>query len=212
MKILCLGNNDYNTDEYVSHRAAVENTINHGLIEEIDFNPIKSGYYHTTILDLTPKEITKIAPKFDMITILDEPIEKWSHWKVFVSTYKLLKELGKTNRVEIANEEIFRGIGYFQNLVQTNKSFCIYPWVELIEEGGRVILCARCDGKVSSWDMGGRTCYACEGGCQPRMAKVESLPSPSTRGDSGSVVGMKDGQKKKGKKQQPQPKQHVAHR
>ena len=28
--------------------------------------------------------------------------------------------------------------------------------------------CARCGGDVTSWDMSGRTCYACEGGCQPR--------------------------------------------
>ena len=30
--------------------------------------------------------------------------------------------------------------------------------------------CARCGSGVSSWDMSGRTCYACEGGtCQPRI-------------------------------------------
>ena len=32
--------------------------------------------------------------------------------------------------------------------------------------------CARCGGRVSSWDMSGRTCYACEGGCQPKMKKL----------------------------------------
>jgi formamidopyrimidine-DNA glycosylase len=30
--------------------------------------------------------------------------------------------------------------------------------------------CARCGGRVSSWDMSGRTCYACESGsCQPKQ-------------------------------------------
>jgi len=149
MKILCLGNNDYNTDNYVSQRASKDNTINNGLITDPLFVPSSDGYYHTTIFDLTPKEITKIAHKFDIITILDESIENWSHWKVFVSTYKLIKELEKTNRVEIPNEEVFKGIDYFQNLVQSNKSFCIYPFIELIEEHGHVTLCARSKTKVA---------------------------------------------------------------
>jgi len=33
--------------------------------------------------------------------------------------------------------------------------------------------CVRCGGRVHSWDINGRTCYACEGGCQPKI-KVES--------------------------------------
>ena len=43
--------------------------------------------------------------------------------------------------------------------------------------------CARCGGRVSSWDMSGRTCYACESGkCQPKMKqiKAESAASSST--------------------------------
>ena len=149
MKILCLGNNDYNTDEYVSQRASEDNAVNNGLIDSPTFVPTVDGYYHTTILDLTPKEITTISKQFDIITILDEPAEKWSHWKLFVSTYKLIKELEKTNKVKIVNEEIFEGIEYFQNLVQTNKSFCIYPFIELTEEHGHVTLCARSKTKVA---------------------------------------------------------------
>jgi formamidopyrimidine-DNA glycosylase len=34
--------------------------------------------------------------------------------------------------------------------------------------------CARCGSGVSSWDMSGRTCYACEGGtCQPRTDRAK---------------------------------------
>eukprot|EP00984_Skeletonema_dohrnii_P013651 scaffold5664_cov94-Skeletonema_dohrnii-CCMP3373.AAC.7 len=36
--------------------------------------------------------------------------------------------------------------------------------------------CARCSGKVSSWNMSGRTCYACEGGCQPKQFLIPSTP------------------------------------
>jgi len=78
--------------------------------------------------------------------------------------------------------------------------------------------CARCGGEVSSWDMAGRTCYACEGGeCQPKI-KVESCDNESHskevkrekvgKGDDDRAVA---GGKKKAKKakQQQRPRQHV---
>ena len=34
--------------------------------------------------------------------------------------------------------------------------------------------CVRCGGRVNSWDISGRTCYACEGGCQPKIKAVQS--------------------------------------
>lgn len=41
--------------------------------------------------------------------------------------------------------------------------------------------CARCGGRVSSWDMSGRTCYACESGqCQPRMKHIKSKSAASS--------------------------------
>lgn len=46
--------------------------------------------------------------------------------------------------------------------------------------------CGKCGGKVKSWDIGGRTCYACEA-CQPRDAKITK----------GEVKGMEQGASKK---------------
>jgi len=73
--------------------------------------------------------------------------------------------------------------------------------------------CARCGGRVSSWDMAGRTCYACEGGsCQPKV-KVESSIIAGSGGDKAVVK--KEVKKKgkvtvvEGKKSKKQPKQHV---
>ena len=36
--------------------------------------------------------------------------------------------------------------------------------------------CARCSGPVGSWDMSGRTCYACEGTCQPKNTITAASP------------------------------------
>jgi formamidopyrimidine-DNA glycosylase len=48
--------------------------------------------------------------------------------------------------------------------------------------------CARCGSKVSSWDMGGRTCYACEGGvCQPKTSKMLVSGAMSTTASSNRV-------------------------
>ena len=42
-------------------------------------------------------------------------------------------------------------------------------WRHVANGGTSTTVCARCGGRVSSWDMTGRTCYACEGdGCQPK--------------------------------------------
>ena len=50
--------------------------------------------------------------------------------------------------------------------------------------------CARCGSKVSSWDMGGRTCYACEGGvCQPKANKM--VRDASTANASSNRVPVK---------------------
>ncbi|KAL9184280.1 hypothetical protein ACHAXT_002366 [Thalassiosira profunda] len=63
--------------------------------------------------------------------------------------------------------------------------------------------CARCGGRVSSWDMSGRTCYACEGSCQPKIKAEAKAPS----GDSSEKVAAKE---KKSKKQVKEGKsQHV---
>ena len=65
--------------------------------------------------------------------------------------------------------------------------------------------CARCDGKVSSWNMSGRTCYACEGGCQPKQHILPSTPEKNS-----SAIGKVDESKEEAKsKRSEQPTQHV---
>lgn len=57
--------------------------------------------------------------------------------------------------------------------------------------------CARCGGRVSSWNISGRTCYACEGGCQ-----VEIATAAMNKMESAAIV-------KKEKKDVSVKKQHV---
>ena len=75
--------------------------------------------------------------------------------------------------------------------------------------------CARCSGKVSSWNMSGRTCYACEGGCQPKQFLLPSTPVKSkvvAKGKSSEViaaVAKKLESKVVKSKRSEQPTQHV---
>ena len=89
MKILYLGTNFPDTDHRVSKFALSMRTVNHGLIESADFIPTDPGLYHTTIVDVWAGGIIKLAKHFDKIVLLDQPKEKWNHWKALLSTYKM---------------------------------------------------------------------------------------------------------------------------
>ncbi|KAL3785466.1 hypothetical protein HJC23_008276 [Cyclotella cryptica] len=63
--------------------------------------------------------------------------------------------------------------------------------------------CARCGGRVSSWVMSGRTCYACESGnCQLKVKKLQSAPTAAEATvDTTTAKGKKASTKHQAKKQ-----------
>lgn len=143
-KILCIGNNSQDTDDRVSQLAKDNNTVNHGLISTDDFIASSLGYYQTTVVDLPTGAIVILAPQFDKVILLDQPRDVWSHWKILLSSYKLLTILEKLGLcVEYKNNQNIQSYLEFENLLENNKSFCIYPWIEKIEHGGKLTPCAR---------------------------------------------------------------------
>lgn len=159
MKILCLGNNGVNTDNFVTKLA--KSSVNNGLIEDPDFIPTQEGYYHTSIADINFSGIVKLSKRFDKIQMLDQPHHEWSSWKLLLSTYKVCKELDAQGiNIDYLNNQNIKPLEDFSNLVVENKSFCIYPWINFIEEQGKNVLCARSTHKkvcnrndaMSNWD------------------------------------------------------------
>lgn len=149
--ILCLGNNDEDTDHRSNKLAEENNTSNHGLITDSTFVPNQSGCYHTTILDLSSGDIIELAKYFDQIVFFDQPVSQWSHWKPLLSTYKimlLLDQLGY-DTVYKHNTNIQK-YKVFYHMLEQNKSFCIYPWINLVEEHGHLNVCARSRKKVTT--------------------------------------------------------------
>lgn len=148
MKVLCLGTNDRSTDDHVDKLSAIYQSTNHGLIEDPTFVPVEDGYYHTTVADMGKGEIDVLAEQFDKVVLLPQPREQWSHWKLFLTTYKLVKDLENRMPVEY-DASLYTGIKTFENLLDTNKSFCIYPFVLLTEDQGHVTTCARSATKIA---------------------------------------------------------------
>jgi sulfatase maturation enzyme AslB (radical SAM superfamily) len=153
-KILCLGNNDYNTDYCVSELAQKNNSNNHGLVNDPEFVPKLPGYYHTTVVDVPWGNLFKLSQQFDIVLMLDQPREEWTHWKCLASTYKFMVELEKTGKqVLFRNNNNVKKISYWIDLLtEKNKSFCIYPWVELFVADQDVNLCARSRPTITSLD------------------------------------------------------------
>jgi len=150
-KILCLGHNQSSTDSDVTALAITHNTINHGLITQETFVPVEDGYYHTSIVDISSGAIIQMATYFDIIILLDQPVAEWPHWKSLLSTYKLMIELEKLGNTTVykdnANIQRYKLFSQLTN----NKSFCIYPWIELIESTTNTLtLCARSTTKVAT--------------------------------------------------------------
>jgi len=148
-KILVLGTNSYSTDEKVTTLSKKSSMKNNGIIDNPSFPLIEYGYYHTTLVDLNFSQIMALASKFDKVILLDQPSDEWSHPKLLLSSFKLLKELESKNIVdtEFRDNNNIKNLTFFDSLVKNNPSFCIYPWIEHHEAfyngSGILTLCAR---------------------------------------------------------------------
>jgi len=152
-KILCLGSNSKDTDIQTTLLATQNNTTNHGLIADLTYIPNNIGYYHTSITDIPSGNIIQLAKYFDVIQLLDQPMEEWSHWKLLMSSYRLIVELDKLgyNTIYKDNTNIQK-YKNFDQLFSWNKSFCIYPFTLLIEENGYLVPCARTSKTITTVD------------------------------------------------------------
>jgi hypothetical protein len=135
MKTLCLGNNHSHTAEMTSALG-----LNHGLITDASIE-LQDGYYHTTVVTLSPSEILDLAKRFDSVIVLDQPVELWNHPTEFHHTHEVALQIG--NKVSWQNPIGKDQLQYWKNLVTNNKSFCIFPFIELLTTNGHTTVCCR---------------------------------------------------------------------
>ena len=146
-KILCLGDNSESTDQLVSDLANAGHTINRGLVSDPDFYPIAPGYYHTTVVDLIPGEIVKLADNFDVVMLLDQDPETWTDPILYSASQHVLKSIEERNKtvvIQSNKQHKETSTSFFQSLVETNKSFCLFPWIECLSRDNKnTLLCSR---------------------------------------------------------------------
>jgi hypothetical protein len=146
-KILCIGNNTTDTDSKTSQLAKQNNSKSFGLLTELNGHIIQSefdpGYYHSSVYDIQYSQLLELAKQFDSIIILDQPAEQYSHPDAFYQTIRLANELSATHDVIFKDPNHPVAIKFFEQLVHTNKSFCIFPFIELLAFNGNTNVCCR---------------------------------------------------------------------
>jgi sulfatase maturation enzyme AslB (radical SAM superfamily) len=152
--VLFLGNNDQSTDVAVSLIALSHNTHNYGLVTDATFMPAHPGFWHTSVVDVNWGGLLELAARFDSIVMLDQPQDEWSHWKCMLATCRIMLSLEKAGKHTIFRDNSnVKNVLFWIDLVHNkNKSFCIYPWINLNNQGDRTKLCARDRSTVTDID------------------------------------------------------------
>jgi len=139
MRVLCLGNNTEDTDARTRELA---DTACHGLLSELDgvLPDLHDGWYHSSVYDIEYGRLVELAEEFDQVLMLDQPKEQYSHPDAFYRTVRLVKQL---KNGKFLDDSYAQDIDFFENLVKTNSSFCIFPFIELLALNGNTTVCCR---------------------------------------------------------------------
>lgn len=146
LKVLCLGNNTQDTDTLTRKLADKSGSPCHGLLSEIH-QPLRSqdhaisGFYHSSVYDVDIGRLVDLANQFDAVIMLDQPVDHWSHPDAFYNTVRVMK------KVKVPTEFLDPGaaihIDHWTHLVSTNRSFCAFPFIELLVDRGNTTVCCR---------------------------------------------------------------------
>lgn len=143
-KILLLGNESRHTDEISNILALSDNTLNHGLINDANFNPEEFGYYHTTVGDMSPGDIMLLSKKFNCVKLLDQPRSSYTHFKSFVTTIRLMQDLEDAGiNVDYKNTSTAKNVLWWRQYLKENKSFCFHPFSAVIDNAGSTTICSK---------------------------------------------------------------------
>ena len=140
-KILCLGNNSQDTNIKTQKIATTNSKKYHGLITEII--PIVDGYYQTSVYDIEYGKLIELIKLFDEVIILDQTKAEWGHSDAFYNTIRIAKQAAEFVKVTWLDQTYSDNITVFEKLVNTNKSFCIFPFIELLVNNGSTTVCCR---------------------------------------------------------------------
>lgn len=143
-RILFLGNETQDTDDRVTAFAHGQKMINRGLITDPKFSPAQDGCYHTTVVDLASADIINLATKFDKIVMLDQPQQSFPHFKTFVTLFRLFITMESQGlNVDFRKNANTQVAQYWWNLLRDNKSFCMWPFLAVVDNIGSTTVCGK---------------------------------------------------------------------
>lgn len=191
LKVLCLGNNTQDTDTLTRKLAAKSGSQCHGLLSEIDapLTPISyqdSGYYHSSVYDIERGRLIDIGNEFDRVIMLDQPMAQWSHPDAFLNTIRILKSVQVPTTFLDPNFPL--AVDYFKTLVDTNPSFCAFPFIELLVDRGNTKVCCRSSQPVTA--IKNLTDYGTDPNYQ--VIRQKMLWGQRISGHCGSCYGLED--------------------
>ena len=138
---MCLGNNSLDTDNQTTNLAQQDSSVNFGLITDID-SEIQDGYYHSSLYDIEFGNLLLLAQKFDEIRILDQLVDQWEDRFSYDRTISLANKLEKTKKVIWMSDVLANNPKkQIEKVLDTNKSLCIAPFIELMTENNATTLC-----------------------------------------------------------------------
>lgn len=160
MKILCLGNNTEDSDQLSRQIAQDYDLEYHGLITDLEREfdlalLLANGVYHSTIFDCAFGRLVKICDQFDRVIMLDQPKISYGHTDAWLQTQRVMQ-------ATVAPDKIYTESNYWQQVLSSNPSFCILPWVQQYigdaTDAQSVQLCCRSPveigkivGKITEW-------------------------------------------------------------
>lgn len=140
-RILCLGNNTEDTDNRATQLAELNDSVNFGLVSKENLTEQRvPGVYHTTIVDCSYQDIQSIIKDIDLLYVFDQTHDDNA---VKHRTLEIAEMLSADVEVQYENTDITSNYNYWSQLVKDNKSFCIYPFIELMAQNGKTSLCCR---------------------------------------------------------------------
>lgn len=146
MKILCLGNNTEDTDTQARALAQELGVPCHGLLTELHAKLSADqfqapGCYHTSVYDLAPGVLAQLVDQFDQVVMLDQAKSVWSHPYAFNNTIAVVKKAGDRGR--FINPALSKTYDQFDQLIKTNPSFCVFPFIQLYTFSNGTAVCCR---------------------------------------------------------------------
>lgn len=148
-KILCLGNCTEDTDKKTKALADQNTETYHGLLSSMD-TTLKFGYYQTSFYDWDRSNFLSVIEKFDELVILNQEKSTYTDDYGYYETINIGKHFSRSKKVVFMDQSL--AANDITDVLRTNKSFCILPFIQSVTFNNKYYLCCRSSLPLSEFD------------------------------------------------------------